>query len=71
MSCTMGRLARQMLLVASLVALSACVTVEGTLKADGSGTLQITYPVIPTTTERLERRRLSSPHVTLDSLNIG
>jgi len=67
----MGRFTRQMLLTASLVALSACVTVEGTLKADGSGTLQITYPVMPTTTERLERRRLTSPQVTLDSLTIG
>ena len=58
------------LLACVLAALSACVTVEGTLKADGSGTLEIVYPVMPTTTERIEKRRLSSPQVTLDSLTI-
>src|SRR5207244_1412396 len=54
----------------ALAAVSSCVTVEGTLKADGSGTLEIVYPVMPTTTERLEKRRLTSPQVTLDSLSI-
>ena len=32
---------------------------------------EIVYPVMPTTTERLEKRRLSSLHVTLDALSIS
>jgi hypothetical protein len=66
----MGRLPRHLVLACALATLSACVTVEGTLKADGSGTLEIVYPVMPTTTERLEKRRLTSPQITLDSLSI-
>jgi len=60
----------RLLLAGALATLSACVTVVGTLKADGSGTLEITYPVLPTTTERLEKRRFASPQITLDSLDI-
>jgi len=64
------RLARRVVLAGSLAALSACVTVEGTLKADGSGTLEIVYHVLPTTTEKLEKERFASPQVTLDSFVI-
>ena len=56
------------LLASILVCLAGCVTVDATLKADGSGKLQMTYPLSPTGTENLEKRRFTSPHVTVESL---
>jgi hypothetical protein len=57
-------------LACGLPALFACVTVEGTLGADGAGTVVMEYPVSPNTTERLERRRFTSSHITIDSFEI-
>src|SRR5438093_947483 len=58
------------LLAPLLACLAGCFTVDGTLKADGSGTLEMTYQVPRNATEAGERRRFASPHVTLDSLTI-
>ena len=58
------------LLVPLLACLAGCFTVDGTLKPDGSGTLELTYQVPANATEAGERQRFVSPHVTLDSLTI-
>ncbi len=50
-------------ILALLPALAGCVTVEGTLRADGSCTLDITYRSPPDATEFLERRQYTSPFV--------
>lgn len=54
-----------------LATLASCITLDGTLRADGSGTLEIVYRVLPTSTERIERRRFTSPDVTLESLKVN
>ena len=57
-------------LVALLPALAGCVTVEATLRADGSATLEMTYRTTPDATEFLERRRYSSRFVHVDAVKI-
>jgi hypothetical protein len=57
-------------LLALLVGLPGCVTVEGTLRADGSGALEMTYQTPPDATEFWERRQYSSPVVHVDSVKI-
>lgn len=64
------RLRLPLLLASVAVTLAACVTVDGTLRADGSGTLEMVYRVPPNSTETLEKRRFASPRVTLESLRI-
>ena len=54
-----------------LTALAGCVSIDGVLKPDGSGTLEVVYGVLPTSTEGLERRRFASPSVTLESLKLN
>jgi len=53
-----------------LVLLCGCVTVDATLRSDGSGVLELTYQTSLDATEFLERRRFSSPHVRVDAVNI-
>jgi hypothetical protein len=53
-----------------LIPLAGCVTVEATLRSDGSGTLVMTYQTQPDATEFIERRRFTSPHVTVTSVKI-
>lgn len=57
-------------LAACIVVLSGCFTVEGTLDADGSGSLEVTYFLWPRrhVTVRGETERLGSGHVTVESL---
>jgi len=47
-----------------------CLTVDATLKADGSGSFEMTYKTPPNTTVDLEKRRFASEHVTVDSLTL-
>jgi len=68
---TATSLRRRTLVGASLFLLSClggCVTVDGTLKADGSGRLEMTYQLEPKTTEEAEKKRFSSAHVKVESL---
>ena len=44
-----------------------CFTADVTLNADGSGTAEITYAVLPNAKVDAEKARWSSPHVTLKS----
>ena len=44
-----------------------CFTADVTLNADGSGTADITYGVLPNAKVDVEKARWSSPHVTLKS----
>jgi hypothetical protein len=56
-----------LLLLAS--ALVGCFTVDATLRADGSGTIELGYiPTIPETTADTETTRFTSPHVTVLSV---
>lgn len=59
---------RTALLALALMLCAGCVTADGTLQANGAGTLEITYRVPPNTTEAAERARFTSPHVTVKSV---
>jgi hypothetical protein len=56
------------LLAAIAMALAGCVTIDGTLEADGSGTVEVTYPVTPNSSESREKNRFAAPHVAIESL---
>jgi hypothetical protein len=58
------------LLVGALAALTGCITTDGTLKADGSGTLEVSYKQPPNSNESVEKKRFASADVTLDSFAI-
>ena len=53
-----------------LVLFGGCVTVDATLRSEGSGTFEMTYQTPLDATEFLERRRFSSPHVHVESVKI-
>jgi hypothetical protein len=53
-----------------LLALGGCVTVESTLRSDGSAFIQMIYRTAPDATEFLENRRFSSQHVHVESVKI-
>jgi hypothetical protein len=59
------------LVVAALAALAGCVTVDSTLKADGSGTLTMKYALPKDATEASEKARFTSDAVTLESLDLA
>jgi hypothetical protein len=59
---------RRALPIAVLVAVAGCVSVDATLEADGSGTIEMTYHLPPNATEASERTRFSSDHVKVESL---
>jgi hypothetical protein len=62
---------RRASLLASMVTCLAGCVVDATLKADGSGKLEMTYPLQATSTEALEKRRFTSDHVKVESLKIN
>jgi hypothetical protein len=64
----MANPSRTALLALAVMLCAGCVTVDGTLQADGSGTLEVTYRIPPNTTEAAERARFTSPHVTVKSV---
>jgi len=49
------------------VYLTGCFTADATLNADGSGTVEVSYPVAPGANPDSEKARWSSPYVTLKS----
>lgn len=53
-----------------VVCLLGCLTIDATLKPDGSGSFEMTYRTPPNTTAEAEKRRFSSPHVVIDSLSL-
>ena len=53
------------------VGLVGCLTFDGVLAADGSGTFAMTYALRPGATEAQERGRYTSSHVTLESFAIN
>ncbi len=61
---------RARLVIAALVLAAGCETVDGVLKADGSGTLQLVYRTPLGATEATERQRYSSDHVKVESLSV-
>jgi len=56
------------LAVLLLVALAGCVTVDGTMNADGSGTVEMAYRTPENATEASVRRQYTSDHVKVDSV---
>src|SRR3989442_13433070 len=58
---------RGALLVLSSVCLAGCFVVDATLEADGAGTIELTYPLLPNVKIEKEKERFSSAHVTLVS----
>src|SRR5437667_3667540 len=54
-----------------VVAAAGCVTVDGTLKADGTGTVEVTYGVRPNTLEATEKYRFTKTGVKLESFKLG
>ncbi len=54
-----------------IVAAVGCVTVDGTLNADGSGTLEVTYGVMPHTLEAIEKYRFTKSKAKLESFKLG
>ncbi|HLK12233.1 MAG TPA: hypothetical protein VKW76_12715 [Candidatus Binatia bacterium] len=50
--------------------LAGCVTVDATLKADGSGTIEYTYTPDADATAASEKARFASPHLTIESLTL-
>lgn len=61
---------RASLLLAAAAGLCGCLTFDGVLRADRSGTFDMTYLLRPDTTEAQERARYTSEHVTLESFTI-
>jgi hypothetical protein len=59
------------LVVAALAALAGCVTVDSTVKADGSGTLTMKYAPPKDATDASEKARFTSDAVTLESLDLA
>jgi hypothetical protein len=52
------------------LALAGCVTVDGVLKADGSGALDVTYDTLPSSAAATEKQRFTSSQVKLESLTL-
>jgi hypothetical protein len=61
---------RARLAIILLAITAGCVTVDGTLKPDGSGTLGLVYRTPAKATEASERQRFTSGHVKVDSLTL-
>jgi hypothetical protein len=62
---------RPRFLLLCLLLAAGCVTVDATLKADGSGTITYTYARDKNATEAGEKARFASPHLTIESLTLG
>jgi len=58
------------LLAGLLLALTGCVAVDATLRIDGSAHVVMLYRTAPDATEFLERRRFTSPNVTIEWIKI-
>ena len=49
---------------------TGCITVDGTLRADGTGTLTMSYVAPPGATEASQRELLQAPGITIKSLTL-
>lgn len=60
------------LALGALVAwVAGCITIDGTLRADGTGTLSLSYIAPPGSTETSLRELLTAPGITITSLTLG
>jgi hypothetical protein len=50
---------------------TGCITIDGTLRADGTGTLSLSYIAPPGSTETSLRELLTAPGITITSLTLG
>jgi hypothetical protein len=57
--------------ILTMAPLAGCLTADGTLGADGTGTLSLGYGVLPGTTEASQRERLKAEGVTVESLTVS
>jgi hypothetical protein len=67
----MHAITRRLLVVLGFVLLAGCLTAESTMKADGSGTMELTYPPPGGASKASETKRFSSDVVTVDSVDIS
>jgi hypothetical protein len=51
--------------------IAGCITIDGTLRADGSGTMSLSYVVPPGVSEASQREVLRAPGITIQSLTLG
>jgi hypothetical protein len=51
--------------------IAGCITVDGTLRADGSGTMSLSYVAPPGSTETSQRELLKATGITIKSLTLG
>ncbi len=63
--------AHAVLAVLGLVLLTGCLTADSTMKADGSGTLELTYTPPGGATNASETKRFTSETVTVDSATVS
>jgi len=66
-----GRVLPALALAAVAVCSVGCITVDGTLEADGSANVSLSYTVPPGTTEVSQRYVLTAPGVTIQSLTVA
>jgi hypothetical protein len=66
-----GRVLPVLALAAIVAGGVGCITVDGTLEADGSANVSLTYAVPPGTTEVSQRYVLTAPGVTIQSLTVA
>src|SRR5262245_25817686 len=66
-----GRSVAPLCLAVLIAGLSGCLTAEGTLDRDGTGTLTLGYKVPAGMTEAAVRALLEAPGVTIESVAIG
>lgn len=54
-----------------LIFVAGCFTADVTVKNDGSATIKMSYDPIAKTTEETEKKALSGPGITVESLTLG
>jgi len=66
-----GRVLPALALVAAVTCGVGCLTADGTLRADGSADLSLSYAVPAGTTEVSQRYMLQAPGITIESLTVA
>src|SRR5262249_60112137 len=51
--------------------IAGCITIDGTLRADGSGTMSLSYVAPPGSSETSQRDLLKATGITIKSLTLG
>jgi len=54
-----------------LIFLAGCFTADVTVKNDGSGVIKLSYDPITKTTEETEKKTLTAPGITVESMTLG